>query len=373
MSVFKRTRRMPDGDVVEISPYWHYKFMRNGVQVFVNSKQRNKQTAEDMESAHRSRLAKGEAGLESVSVPTLRQFEDRFINFIQVRCAEKPATVDFYRRKFKRLLTFPPIAGSKLDRIDEGLIERYVQQRHAKVGVAAVNRDLATLRRALRLAQEWKVINKVPRIRLLPGERVREFILSEELEQTYLNACPNLLRNVATLLLDTGLRRGEALALEWADIHLDDDGRNYLQVRGGKSKNAKRAIALTPRIIEMLKGMAVNAVDQFVFSAVGRPYSGGYIDVLHQEVRENLGWSKDFVIHSLRHTMLTRLGDADIDAFTIMKIAGHSTVTVSQRYVHPSTDAMERAIGKLSSGALFGTKRKSARHYGTHKPNKHKK
>ena len=42
-------------------------------------------------------------------------------------------------------------------------------------------------------------------------------------------------------------------------------------------------------------------------------------------------FSKEFVLHSLRHTMLTRLGEAGAEAFTTMKIAGHSSVTVSQR------------------------------------------
>jgi hypothetical protein len=42
--------------------------------------------------------------------------------------------------------------------------------------------------------------------------------------------------------------------------------------------------------------------------------------------------------------MLTRLGEAGTDAFTIMKIAEHSSVTVSQRYVHPSPDSLEQAF-----------------------------
>jgi hypothetical protein len=53
------------------------------------------------------------------------------------------------------------------------------------------------------------------------------------------------------------------------------------------------------------------------------------------------------VIHSLRHTMLTRLGEAGADAFTIMKIAGHSSVTVSQRYVHPTPEGLERRSSGL--------------------------
>jgi len=45
--------------------------------------------------------------------------------------------------------------------------------------------------------------------------------------------------------------------------------------------------------------------------------------------------------------MLTRLGMLGVDAFTIMKIAGHSSITISQRYVHPSPESVERAFEKL--------------------------
>jgi len=41
----------------------------------------------------------------------------------------------------------------------------------------------------------------------------------------------------------------------------------------------------------------------------------------------------DCVIHSLRHTFLTRFGEAGADAFTIKKVAGHSSVTISERYI----------------------------------------
>jgi hypothetical protein len=47
--------------------------------------------------------------------------------------------------------------------------------------------------------------------------------------------------------------------------------------------------------------------------------------------------------------MLTRLGEVGVDAFAIMKIAGHSSVTVSQRYVHSSPDALERAFERLEA------------------------
>jgi integrase len=52
---------------------------------------------------------------------------------------------------------------------------------------------------------------------------------------------------------------------------------------------------------------------------------------------------------SFRHTFGTRLGETGADAFTIMKLMGHSTVTVSQRYVHPSPQAMESAFSRLEA------------------------
>jgi len=57
----------------------------------------------------------------------------------------------------------------------------------------------------------------------------------------------------------------------------------------------------------------------------------------------------DFVLHSLRHTFGSRLGEAGADAFTIMRLMGHSNVTVSQRYVHPSPEAVELAFERLTT------------------------
>lgn len=84
------------------------------------------------------------------------------------------------------------------------------------------------------------------------------------------------------------------------------------------------------------------------------PFSTDTLDKMHASVRTGLKLSTEFVLHSLRHTMLTRLGESGADAFTIMKIAGHSTVVVSQRYVHPSPESVERAFKRLESLNMKG-------------------
>ena len=61
--------------------------------------------------------------------------------------------------------------------------------------------------------------------------------------------------------------------------------------------------------------------------------------------------------------MLTRLGVAGVDAFTIMRVAGHSSVKVSERYVHASAESLERAIEKLEAfnkGTRYAIRKKKA-------------
>ena len=77
------------------------------------------------------------------------------------------------------------------------------------------------------------------------------------------------------------------------------------------------------------------------------PILGTSLDHQHDAVRTALKLPSGFVIHSLRHSMLTRLGEAGADAFTIMRIAGHSSVVTSQRYVHQTPEGMERAFEQL--------------------------
>jgi site-specific recombinase XerD len=104
---------------------------------------------------------------ERKAAPMFADIAKRFIAHVEARHENKPQTIQFYAAKLSRLLEYPPIAGARLDRIDEGVIEGYVVARRASVGPATVNRELATLRRMLWLAHEWREIQRVPHIRLL--------------------------------------------------------------------------------------------------------------------------------------------------------------------------------------------------------------
>jgi integrase len=55
-----------------------------------------------------------------------------------------------------------------------------------------------------------------------------------------------------------------------------------------------------------------------------------------------------FEPYVMRHTALTRMAPL-CDAFTLARIAGHSSITITQRYCHPQADAIEAAFSKYGN------------------------
>jgi integrase len=222
-----------------------------------------------------------------------------------------------------------------------------------EVSTVTVNRELATLRRLLHIAVEWKLILAVPKIRMLKGERQRDFVLTPAGEAEYLSLAPQPLKDAAVLMLDTGLRVGELVRLTWSDIQLEPVGSaafGYLRVREGKSKNAKRTVPITARV-RLMREARLRECDCQSDALVFGIERGTSLDHLHAKVRPLMKKqdAADFVLHSLRHTMLTRLGATGVDSFTIKKTAGHSSVTTSEKYIHPSGETMEPAFRKLET------------------------
>jgi integrase len=350
MSIFKRGRT-----------YW-FNFIFHGERVQQSTRQRNPNVARQIESAYRTKLAKGEVGItERKPVPTFSVFEKRFREEMRARHAAKPKTVVYYENSLNRLLEFEPLRDLRLDRVDEELIASYVMKRKiAKkrngktIVVATVNRELEVLRRMLRLAQEWCIIDRAPKISRLPGEIQRERILDHGEEQFYLTAAKQPLRDVANVILDTGMRPEEVFRMSWPNVHFQPAGKaryGYISNPLGKTQNARRNVSLTPRVkalLEMRHAQQGHPSEGWVFPAATKSGCLASVKSQHARALKDSG-VKHFVLYSLRHTMLTRLGEAGADAFSIQKIAGHSSILISQRYVHPTPERIEGAFALLES------------------------
>jgi integrase len=346
MSIFKR------GNV-----YW-YHFLFNGEHIQKSTKQGNPRIARTMESVFRTALAKGEVGIiERKPVPTLADFLDNRLEPWARATFEKasPKTwAGWYRTQIANIRAYAPLVGLKLDAITSEHAADYAAHLQTKEWQpSSVNSSLRVLRRALRLAVEWGIAPSSPKIKLLRGEHHRERVVSPAEESKYLGAAGELMGDLAAVLIDTGMRPEENSRLRWESISWGSGTYGTLQVTHGKTAAARRMLPLSPRVRSIL---------EMRWEAAGRPAEGwvwgagtasGHIEpstVKKQHQRAlRLSGVRPFVLYALRHTFLTRLGAAGCDAWTLARIAGHSSIAMSARYVHPSSDAVMNVFARMEA------------------------
>jgi integrase len=181
-------------------------------------------------------------------------------------------------------------------------------------------------------------------------------------EGKYLAAAPKLVGSIATVLCDTGLRPEECFRLRWESITWTNGRYGTFLVTHGKTTAARRVLPMTPRVRNLLESLWESAgkpVEGWIWAA---PTRSGHVEScslkkqharafksLAQEAQKNHEKTmRPFVLYSLRHTFLTRLGESGCDAWTLARIAGHSNVSMSSRYVHPSEDSVLNAMANLS-------------------------
>ena len=344
----KRSNQRKDGT------YW-YKFMWYGKLVRESTKQGNDKVARQMESAHRTSLAKGEVGIrEKKDIPTLSSFmTDRILPWAEATFGTNaPKNAKWYRNECRALKEYKSLANAPLDGINSELAAEFAAWRIERgLQIATVNSSLRVLRRVLNLAVEWGAIAVAPKLKVLSGERRRERVVSVEEEAKYLAVASEPLASIATVLADTGMRPEECFRLRWEYVTWFSGKNGVLLVTHGKTASARRVLPMSQRVRAILESR---------WLAAGKPEEG-WIWIArtrsgHAEPNSIYGQHlsalrdskvRPFVLYSLRHTFLTRLGESGCDSWTLARIAGHSSIAISARYVHPSEDRVLEAITRL--------------------------
>lgn len=346
MSIFKR------GNV-----YWFH-FLYDGQHVQRSTKQGNPRTARQIVAAFRTALAKGDVGItERKPVPTLADYiEDRFTPWARATFEKaSPRTwTAWYRTQIANIRAYAPLVNRKLDTITSEHAADYAAYLQTKEWQpSSVNSSLRVLRRALRLAVEWGIIPAAPKIKLLRGEHHRERVVTPEEEMRYLAAAGEQMAAVATVLIDTGMRPEENSRLRWESISWSYGQFGTLQVTHGKTAAARRMLPLSPRVRALLERRwraAKMPSEGWVWVAATASGHMEHSTVKKQHQRAlRLSGVHPFVLYSLRHTFLTRLGEAGCDAWTLARIAGHSSIAISSRYVHPSSDAVLNVFARMAA------------------------
>ena len=254
-------------------------------------------------------------------------------------------------------LTADDIAGYQNDRLREGAAPK------------TINLELGTLRAILRRHRIWADLQ--PDVKMLTVRDDVGKALTAGEETRLLAACgksrSRALVTVVTLALNTGMRRGELLALRWAQV-------DFLNPRltVGKSKTEAghgRGIPLNATALRALQGWATNFPDRkpehFVFPseryglagddetphshslAPGKPL--GSLKEAWESAKIRADVKCRF--HDLRHSACTRLVERGVPLPVIASLLGWSagtTVRMARRYGHITAEAQRRAVAELN-------------------------
>ncbi len=335
MSVYKR------------GGFYCYDFWFQGRRYKQSTKLTNKTAAVRAEAIRKAELAEGRAGIVAKRIsPTFARFvEAEFLPWSENEHRDHPRTHERYTVSSKPLIAY--FGEHDLDSISAGHVERFKVSRSQQISPAGTNRDLAALRVMLNLAirQGYIQRNPVTDVRFLPEGPGCMRVVSHEEQQTYMRAAHLLLRDVATVIVETGMRPEEVFTIRKENVHLD--GR-YLFVPTGKTRFARRNVPLTDAVISILKRRIAAAKGSFVFPHrldANRPLTSVHNG--HARVLRETRIKPHFRLYDFRHTFGSRSAMAGVDLPTLKELMGHSSITMTMRYVHPTPQHKQDAVRKL--------------------------
>jgi integrase len=284
-------------------------------------------------------------------------FKDRYIKPAEYADGRKIAGMRSHVSLFYLLEPLKEHFGkAKLRNITHGMIEAYKIKRLQTITqykkprtIAAVNRELALLRRMFVIAHREGWILKNPFVAgdtliSLADERKRERIITLEEEDRLLAVCIGGRAHIRAILicaLETAMRRGEIFTLTWRDVDLENR-MIHIQAFHTKTLSA-RDVAITQRLyaeLVRLYELSDKEPDTRIFgieSNIKRSWTA---------VRKLTGL-EDVRLHDLRHTAITRWIQQGVPRELAGKLAGHTQAQTTMRYIHA-----DKLTAKAAAAAL---------------------
>ena len=298
-------------------------FTFEGKHICRSTGTKNKTEAKQFESKLRRRLIEEAMDTPTFEVHTLGEMPD--ICWEWAWSGHKDG-----RRALQRAWTVVYTIGDiPLLEIDEAAVMRLASIYKG----ATFNRHLSALSSMLTRAEARGFIDRVPKLpwRKEQSGRVRVVTVAEERRVLgKMNHGSPECADLVAVLVDTGMRLGEALRSSYKDVEA-----GLLTVWDTKT-GVPRSIPLTRRALKIYR-------ERGLFRLGERTHQRTWA-----VIRTSMGITDpNFVLHALRHTCATRLLTAGMDIYRVMKWMGHSDISMTQRYEHMSPHVLEEGVGLL--------------------------
>jgi integrase len=238
-------------------------------------------------------------------------------------------------------------------------VENYRNARRAGISrrgtvrsAARVNRELAVLKNSLNKAVRWGFLDSSPFAKFSKDDPImfkeeggRLRYLTEAECEALLTQCSSHLRPIVKFALNTGMRKGEILALRWEHVV---KGIAYVY----KSKSGKpRLVPLNEAAREVVREMRQKNQLRSPYVFCGR--DGGP----WRELKDGFAGAcrraelVDFRFHDLRHTFASHLAMRGYSMKVIADLLGHTSLAMVMRYAHLSPGHLQEAVNSLPFGA----------------------
>jgi integrase len=146
-------------------------------------------------------------------------------------------------------------------------------------------------------------------------------VLAKEEEKLYLLAASQPLRDIATLMLEQGMRPEEVCRIRRENVRLE---QGYLFNPYGKTKAARRKLWLSKAsTVVLTKRLEQEGEYLFKGRVEGKPIVK--VNGAHTATLKRCGVAR-FRLYDLRHTFATRAAEQGIDLVTLAAILGHSKI-----------------------------------------------
>lgn len=317
--------------------YWMFGQVK-GLRIDSSLRTSNKRLAEEIAKEKFRRALEQTHGIKMIRPISFKVLLDKYYEYC--RNNNKKSTYEKKIFNIQNLVTYfgdIPISNITVEQIEE-----FKNQRLTQVSASTVNRDLSTLKHALNLAMKWGYLEKsaaalISKFRE-PAGRIR-FLSTEEADRL-ISKCSKELKPIVITALNTGMRLGEILGLDWEKIDLE---KHLIKIFDTKN-NEFRVVPINETLYNVLVSMNGKKGKVFL-SRLGQPYSYIYVGFRSALKKAEI---ERFTFHDLRHTFASWLAMKGVPLSTIGAILGHKTPQMTMRYAHLSPDYLKESVELLT-------------------------
>lgn len=338
---------------------WWIRYYRNGQRIEESSGYKRYDDARDLLRDREHAISKGVA---ITAASTKLTFDDAAKDVLADYAVNRRKSEAWVKRRIDLHLT-PAFGGRRLTSISSADLVAFAARRlEAKASAAEINRELAIVRRAFRLAvKSEKYHGRVPAFQMLAEHNVRSGFFDRDMFETLRGHLPAALQPVVTFAFVCGWRiQSEILPLEWRSV---DREAHTVRLDVGSTKNSRgRHIDYSshPQLVTLFEEQwrqhkaleKAGKISRYVFQRGGKrinDFRGAW------DAACAAGGLLGRRPHDLRRSAVRNLVRSGVPDTVAMKITGHVTRSVFDRYDITSEADIREGLGRLSDAT--GTKR----------------